>query len=219
MTRALAIIALAAALATTGCLQKATTSTIYLQPDGSFEWVVLERDVRSDEADAAKRDAEEFAYVDAIGRDSHGVAESFRALGGRGVRTRLLRDTRPYAAMVDARFDSLSRMIDGQLAGCGITYESTLTVDGDIPTWRFWADVGVDGEKIDDTGQCGSGLDGLSDALEPTIILQRGSFTKAVGFTLKGTDTATLPDEEISSETLRSNNGLLTLSLSWKTAR
>ena len=56
MKRTLTAFALAAALAATGCLQKATTSTIYLRTDGSLDWVVLERDVRSDESDAVKRD-------------------------------------------------------------------------------------------------------------------------------------------------------------------
>jgi hypothetical protein len=218
MRRTLTAIALTAALAATGCLQKETTSTIYLRTDGSFDWVVLERDVRSDESDAAKRDAEEFGYLDATARGSHPVAESFRALGGTDVRTRLLRDTRPYAVMADARFDSLSRAVESQLSGCGAPYDISLTVQGDVTTWRLFADVGVDGEKLGGDN-CGTALEGLSEALRPTIILVNGTFTKAEGFTLTGSDTATLNDEETASRAQKANGGQLVLSLSWKEAR
>jgi len=219
MTRTLMTIALAAALATTGCLQKETTSTLYLRTDGSFDWVVFERDVRSDEADAAKRDAEEFGYLDAIARDSHPVTEGFRALGGRDVRARLLRDTRPYAVMVEARFDSLTAVFDSQLAGCGAAYDISQTVEGDVTTWRLWADIGVNGEKLVDGDDCGAALSGMSDALDLTIILQGGTFTKAEGFTLSGSDTAKADDEAASSDALKKHNGQLVLSLSWKIAR
>ena len=219
MKRTLMTIALTTALLTTGCLQKETTSTMYLRTDGSFEWVVFERDVRSDESDAAKREAEEFGYVDAIARDRHGVAEGFRALGGQDVRTRLLRDTRPYAVMVEARFDSLTAVFDSQLAGCGVPYDISQTVQGDVTTWRLWADVGVDGEKLAGDDSCGAGLSGMSDALELTILLQGGTFTKAEGFTLSGSDKATTLEDEAGNDALKKNNGQLVLSLSWKAAR
>jgi len=219
MTRTLKIVALTAALATAGCLQKVTTSTIYLRADGSFDWVVLERDVRSDEADATARDAEERGYLDAVGRDQHGVAEAFRALGGHGVRTRLIRETRPYAVAVDASFDSLSAVFDSQLAGCGVAYDISQTVEGDVTTWRLWADVGEDGDKLDTSSDtCGAALGGLSSALDLTIVLQSGTFTKAEGFTRTAADTATL-DDESGEKTLKANNGHLVLSLSWKAAR
>lgn len=220
MNRTLTIVALTAALATAGCLQKDTTSTLYLRTDGSFDWVVMERDVRSDEADAAKREAEERAYLDAVGRDRHDVAEAFRALGGQSVRTRLLRDTRPYAVMVDARFDSLSRVFDSQLAGCGVAYDISQTVDGDVTTWRLWADIGEDGGRLD-TGSdtCGAALHGMSDALDFTIILQGGTFTKAEGFTLTGSDTAATSDDATSSDALKKNGGQFVLSLSWRPTR
>ena len=219
MTRTLMTIALTAALATTGCLQKETTSTMYLRTDGSFEWVVFERDVRSDESDAARRDAEESGYVDAVTRDQHGVAEGFRALGGQDVRTRLLRDTRPYAVMIDARFRSLTAVFDSQLAGCGVAYGISQTTEGDVTTWRLWADVGVDGEKLVGGDDCGAALNHISDALELTIILQGGTFTRAEGFTLSGSDKATTLEDEAGNDALKKNDGRLVLSLSWKTAR
>ena len=44
---------------TTGCLQRETSHTLYLAPDGSVEWVTSETNVRSDEAEVGKRLIEE----------------------------------------------------------------------------------------------------------------------------------------------------------------
>jgi hypothetical protein len=219
MRRTMTALALTATLAATGCLQKETGSTIYLHTDGSFDWVVLEQRVRSDESEAGKREAEEFAYLDGIAHDSHPVAEAFRALGSRNVRTRLLRDTRPFAAIVDAGFDSLTAVVDSQLAGCGVAYDISQTVDGGVTTWRLWADIGIDGDKLADGDHCGDAIGGLTDALDLTIVLQSGTFTKAEGFTLSGSDTATLLKDEAASAALTQHDGQLVLSLSWKAAR
>ena len=56
MLKRLIIGGLAAASAlSAGCLQKETSHTLYLAPDGSVEWVTSEANVRSDEAEAGKR--------------------------------------------------------------------------------------------------------------------------------------------------------------------
>lgn len=218
MKGTLTTIILAASLAATGCLHKETTSTIYLRTDGSLDWVVFERDVRSDEPDAAKREAEEFDYLNGIALDRHPVAASFRALGGQNVRTQLLRGTRPYAVMIDAGFDSLSRLVDSQLAVCGVNYDISQTAEGGTTTWRLWADVGVDGANL--AGQdCGAAFSGVSEALDVTLILLDGKFTEAEGFTLSGSDRATLADDDAFATALKERDGRLVLSLSWVAAR
>jgi len=219
MTRTLTAIALAAALAASGCLQKETTSTMYLYPDGSLDWVVLERHVRSDESDAAKRAAEEFGYVDAVANDRHSVAQGLRALGGTGVRTRLLRDTRPFAVMVDARFDSLTTIFENALAGCGVAHEIRQTVEGDVTTWRLWVDFGVDFEHLEGQEDCGDSAGGLFDADDLTVLLESGTFTNAEGFVLSGGDTAKIDDKAFDGDALKKTNGQLVLSLSWTRAR
>lgn len=216
MTRTTVLIALWAALAATGCLQKDTTSTIYLRPDGSFDWVVLEQNVRSDETDPAKRNAEEHAYTDAVARDQHAVAEGFRALGAQNVRTRVVRGTRPYAVVVDARFDSLTSIFESMLAGCDVPHEIGMTTQGGITTWRLWADVGPEGEKLQGQEDCGAAFGGLDDALDFTVVLESGTFTGATGFKLDGTDKATVDDDATASEALKKNNGQVVFSLSWK---
>ena len=68
MIRTTLALTIAAALISAACLQKDTTSTIYLRQDGSFDWVILEQNVRSDGQDEASRLSEEAGYVDGISR-------------------------------------------------------------------------------------------------------------------------------------------------------
>ena len=209
-------LAMAVSLTSAACLQKDTTSTIYLRQDGSFDWVVLERNVRSDEADGAARLSEESAYVAAVDRGEHDVAEGFLALGAEDVRVRWLRNARPYAVMVDGRFDDLAAVFDRPLMRCGIPHEVSITHDGELTTWRLRADVGPEGEGVDfnlNEG-CDDGLDGLADALAVTIVLESGRFTDVTGFKLEGSDTATFDEEGV--EAAAKATGRFELALSWR---
>jgi hypothetical protein len=211
---------LAATLAMPGCLQKDTTSTICLRPDGSFDWIVLEQNVRSDESDQAARLKEEAGYADTVARGELGTVSGFLALGGEDVRVRWLRSSRPYAVMIDARFGSLSRMFDRLLLPCGIPYQSEITTSAGVTTWTLRADVGVDGERLEAAAQegadaCGQDVGGLSDALdELRIVLESGDFTAATGFTLQGATEAVI-DEKALEEAVKTT-GVVDLSLSWR---
>jgi hypothetical protein len=216
MKRTTLAIALAAALLTAACLQKDTTSTIYLRQDGSFDWVILEQNVRSDERDDSARLAEEARYQDGVSRGDSGMVNSLLALGAKDVRVRWLRSTRPYAVMVDARFDNLAGVFDRALAPCEVPYESAITETEGVTTWRLRIDAGPEGSRLDQGGgeECGNSLDGLTDALELTIVLESGTFTAATGFTITGTDTAAV-DEKTLEERVKTT-GIVELSLSWR---
>ena len=69
----------------TGCLLKETSHTLYLRPDGAVTWSVLERDIRSDEADPDKRRSEEEAYLAAVAAGEHDVAKALDVLGAQWV--------------------------------------------------------------------------------------------------------------------------------------
>ena len=217
MKRTTLAIAAAAALLTAACLQKDTASTIYLRQDGSFDWVILEQNVRSDEGDDSARLAEEASYLEGVSRGDSGMVNSLLALGAKDVQVRWLRSRRPYAVMTDARFDNLAAVFDRALAPCGIPYESTLTESDGVTTWTLRAEVGIDGERLNATGtdKCGEGLGGLDDALDGLrIILESGTFTAATGFTLQGTIAAEL-DEAAIEERVKTT-GIVELSLSWR---
>jgi hypothetical protein len=118
--------------------------------------------------------------------------------------------------MVDARFGSLAGAFDRALAPCGIPYDSRMTESDGVVTWTLWADVGVDGERLthDALESCGDGLEGFTDLLELTIVLESGTFTAATGFTIKGTDTAAVDEKPIEERV--KTTGTVELSLSWR---
>ena len=206
-----------AALGATACLQKDTTGTIYLNPDGSFDWVVLEQNVRSDARDGAERTTEEGAYLTSIAEDRHAVAESFRALGGRDVQTQRIRESRPWMTLVSARFDDLGAAWSPLLSACGIPHGTRTTSQGGVTTWDFWADLRPD--VVDAApDHCAEPVEGLFDAMDSAIVLTAGHFEQAVGFVLDGPDRATLPDSVTDDETLAKTGGRLVLSLSWRNA-
>ena len=207
---------LAATIMTGACLQKDTTSTIYLRPDGSFSWVILEQNVRSDERDESARLAEEGGYTESVSRGDTGMINGLLALGARDVRVRWLRSTRPYGVMVEARFDGLAGVVDRMLSPCGVPYETRITESEGVTTWMLFANVGLGGDRLEEHAEeeCGNGLEGLTDALDFTIVLESGTFAAATGFTIKGADTATV-DEKALEEGM-ATTGRVELSLSWR---
>jgi hypothetical protein len=214
MKRALTIVGLLMTLAATGCLQKETTSTITLHPDGTVQWFVLEHGVYSDLADPAQKSAEELEYAQSVLTGTHVIAEGFRRLGGEGVQARLVHDTTPYTTTVEAGFDSLSAIFERAIAPCGVPYDiGTTEADGET-TWRLWMDIGPDGSRLGENDACGAGLDGLVDAFDVTIVLDSGSFTRATGFTLDGQRRAVI-DDKTSDDAIKAE-GKLELSLSWR---
>jgi len=214
MKRTALTAALAALLMSSGCLQKDTTSTVYLRDDGSFDWVVLERNVRSDEADAPARAREEADWIESVGRGEHGVAAGFRALGAENVDVRWLRASRPYAVMATGSFDSLTEVFERFLTRCAVPHEVGMAPEGDTMTWRLLIDTGPDGELLTgDQDGCDSGLDGLADALSATVVLESGRFTGATGFKLQAPDTAAYDEEAVRREAEAS--GIVELSLTW----
>jgi hypothetical protein len=207
---------LIAAISAAACLQKDTTSTIYLRPDGSFDWVVFERNVRSDEADAGMRQAEEVGYADEVNRGEHDIVNGLLALGAEDVEVRWLRSRRPYAVMIDARFDSLAGVFGRMVSSCGIPFESAMAESDGVKTWTFRADVGVDGGRLSDMdSDCvlnSGGLDELLDGLR--IVHESGTFMAARGFILDGKDTVEADDEAM-QECVKTT-GIIELSLSWR---
>jgi len=110
--RRLAIVLVLSA-ATTGCLQKETTHTLYLGPDGTLTWLATEADVHSDEADAGKRAAEDQAYIGPALLGTHRVARALQALGPESlVRTTVVREERPFHVITEARFARADRALE-----------------------------------------------------------------------------------------------------------
>jgi len=206
----------AAALVTAGCLQKDTTSTIYVGSDGRIEWVVFDRQVRSDESDPAKRGAEQQAFIDAVWSGQDNVTKGFKALGGTNVRTQVLRDTVPYEVVRSANFDNLGKLFARELSRCGVPHRSEYKTTGTVTTWTLAVQVEPEPPAVEGCDEDGP-LDWLSDAINHLeVVLESGAFVDAVGFTKVAADKMVY--EDVSSETIKTNGGWVIVSLTWDTA-
>ena len=107
------LIACLVALMVAGCIVKETRHTLYLEPDGSLTWTVVEEQVRSDADTAEDREREESEYLALVAGD-YPVAAALSSLRGFDVRTNLVRERRPYLVVTEAGFDSVEHctMID-----------------------------------------------------------------------------------------------------------
>jgi hypothetical protein len=130
-----------ALLLTAGCLQKETSHTLYLAPDGSVAWVASEDNVYSDETDLGKRIAEEQQYIGPALVGTHGIARGLAALGPQhAVRTTILRDERPFHVVTDARFRAVDRVLERVFTDMGVRASASLVREADRTTLRISLD-------------------------------------------------------------------------------
>jgi hypothetical protein len=131
----------ALALVAAGCLQKDTTHSIYLSPDGTAKWVATEQAVASDEQEAAARLAEEQRYITAAAVGSHPAALALKALGPDTlVETTIVRDERPFHVVTKAGYTRADRMLERLFVENGIPASATTTSDGVRTTLRVQLD-------------------------------------------------------------------------------
>lgn len=198
--------------ATAGCLQKETTHTIYLAPDGAVSWVISELNVRSDEQEADKRIAEEQTFIGAALLGSHGAARGLAALRPEGlVRTTILRDERPFQVVTDARFTAVDRLLERLFTELGIRTSSSLTAVGSLATLRVQLDFSRPlRERKSDAAELVEALDRFR------FVLTDGRFDTATGFDLVDGASATLSSDWLERADLASESGgRVDLMLSW----
>jgi hypothetical protein len=207
----LGIVVLAAAAAA-GCLQKDTTHTLYLSPVGRLSWLAIEKDVRSDDTDPVRRFAEEQAYIAAAAGGVHGVGRGLAALDPTRLRTRAIRNERPFIVVTEAEFSSLEFAVQRFLVQLRAPGDVRVTGDGATTTLRvridaFAANAGDDGPETDV-------VELVEDLDRYRIVLTAGRFTSATGFTLTDGATVAVP-VTTPWETIVANGGVLELSLTW----
>jgi hypothetical protein len=199
----------------TGCLQKDTTQTWYVNGAGEVTWVVLEKDVRSDANAAADRQQEEAEYWLAVQQQRHPIAAGLQELGGTKLRTLALRGEVPYTVQTDARFigiDELGRRI---LAATGLMGTSIVTRDG--ATWD-WKIVIRDPSSMNGVvGEPSDGVSALLSELETLqVVLTTGHFESAAGFTISSDRRVATFDKKEEKAGQTPEEPVLTLRLVWK---
>jgi hypothetical protein len=172
-----------------GCLQKETTHTLYLSPDGSLVWTATEANVRSDDDDRVERWREEARYLDRLSGGVHPLAVALRRLGPDDVRSRLIRRDRPYVAVTEATFGRVDRLADQLLAELGLHGAASLVEEGNRTTLRVELDLREEPVRLEED----SPIDALVEDLERyRLVLTHGRFVAAEGFVLVDEVTAVL---------------------------
>ncbi len=198
-----------------GCLVKQTTHTIHLSPEGTVDWVAIEREIRSDQSEPAARAREEQDYLAAARLGTHPVAEAFALLGPTDVQTVVYRDQRPFLVVTRARFDRLDWLGQRVLERTGVPGESRLEAVPGGMKWTFLAgpEPPDDGSADDDAEPLGALVENVGAY---RIVLTAGRFVEAVGFTI--VDGGTGAELEESKDGAPEPERIV-LSLVWTTAR
>ena len=213
MRKTLGILPLAAAVLLGGCLQKETTHTLYLAPDGAVAWMAVENDVRSDAGNAAERRAEEQSYLASVRSGTHGIARGLAALDPAGQQTRVLRAERPFVVVTEARFSRIDALFERMLADLRVPGYATLTRTGGGATLLIHLDVTA--AMADESDRSTPVTDLIEEAARYRIVLTEGRFTAAHGFTLSD-DGLTATPIETSDDDVSALGGVVELSLTWE---
>jgi hypothetical protein len=203
-----------AILATAGCLQKDTTHTVYLAPDGSASWQVSETDVYSDANDIDKRVGEEQQFIAAALLGTHGAARGLAALHPlEPVRTTVLRDERPFHVVTAARFSAVDRTIERFFVEMGIRTSASVVHESRQTTLRVHLDFS---HPLDDRKTEVSEL--LDDIERLRLVLTEGRFGAVSGFDVTDQIVATVSKEWMASaELAHEAKAPIALALSWST--
>lgn len=182
----IAVLALAAAGA--GCIEKDSRSVIYLDPDGSLTWTVLETDVRSNSEKPDERAQEEAEYRRTMLSNPTPLVALFESLGGRSVSRTVLKDTVPFEVHTSARFDRIDSVFERMCAAATYSCLAHTEIDGGRTTLVV--------EMLGELDGPGPDQGGVLDALEELkFVLIEGRFVAASGFVLDGTRTAKIDDK------------------------
>ena len=192
-------------LTLTGCLRSEVTHTIYVSPSGVV-WSAMEKDVRSDEADAGKGLAEEHDYLLAARAEQQPIAAALRRLGARSVTTTWMRRERPYTVVTEGRFADLRQLVVAMLRDAGLEGDASLVTEGRRTTLTIRIDLASGSSASGDTA-----IDALlADADAYRLVLTDGRFVAADGFVIEE-DGAVATLDETKSPT----DGVVTMTLAW----
>lgn len=200
-----------------GCMVGEVRHTIYIEPDGSLEWVASQRYFRSAEDKPEERRKEELEFRQAALSESHPIAEGLRLLGPELLWSDWIRESRPFHLETHATFRSIGAPIEAFLREAGIVGDVEVVRSGDEVSLTITIDVAATeaahSDDADDSPVLALVTDSDSDG-GYRFVLTQGEFLDGRGFVLSGDeadfDYDVLEWDENSSEPL-------VLSLSWTT--
>jgi hypothetical protein len=203
---------LVAGLLTTGCLEKGTTHTLYLSPDGSLRWTVEESGVHSDDPDEGRRAVEEQAYIGPALIGAHRMAIGLQALAPDGVvQTTVIRDIRPFHVITEATFFRADRALERLFKEAGLEAAAALDVDAG----RHRLTIRLDFSQADhERDSPAAAL--LEDFENFRFVLTDGRFVAGGGFDVPDRQYAVLSREWLDAAgKAYENRGRIDLVLTW----
>ncbi len=174
-----ALIVLLLLTASTGCLEKDVTHTLYVERDGSVTWEVFERDVYSSADNSEDRLREERDYLRHAAAGRPDIVQELTEIGGTNAHAELLRDRRPFSLRATARFQDLEHALTGLFEATEIDADVRLQSVGDR---RILTITPLDlGPRLDDEDS----LLELFRADDLRFVMAVGEFEQAEGFTIE----------------------------------
>lgn len=174
-----ALIILLLLTASTGCLEKDVTHTLYVERDGSVTWEVFERDVYSSADKSEDRLREEGDYLRHAAAGRPDIVQELTEIGGTNAHAELLRDRRPFSLRATARFQDLEHALTGLFEATEIDADVRLQSVGDR---RILTITPLDpGPRLDDEDSSFE----LLRADDLRFVMAVGQFEEAEGFTIE----------------------------------
>lgn len=183
-------------LLTAGCILRDVTQVLYLRPDGSATWTILEQNVRSDAEEPSKRLSEEEAYRASRLEPVNQLVTSLELLGASDARTVWIRSERPFIVWSQGSFASVASLAQAVMNQLDVVGACRLELDNGSGRLEIRIDQAAtvqlhqsDGASTETSAESApdSGLGALEEMLiaeRLTVRLTEGRFTEAVGFKL-----------------------------------
>lgn len=210
-----------------GCLEIQGKHTLYLAPDGTVVWTVLEEEVRFDAMTPESRERLEQEFLDRVASYDHAAAVSLEALYPSSIDARVLRAETPQTILTRAYFPGIDRVYQNLFSLYGAVASAELKIRDDRARLEvvFWLEDEEDEEEIeegeedevdDDDDQPYSDEILLALLSECRIVLTEGKFVDAEGFKIVDGGRAVIP-AALDTDEAEEYNTPVKLSLTWTT--
>jgi hypothetical protein len=218
-------------LPSVACFEIQGTHTLYLAPDGTVVWTVLEDEIRFLAPTPEARRQEQEDFLDRVAAYEHPAALSMGALYPSSLDARVMREEMPPAIFTEAYFPGIDRLYLNlfSLYGAVSTVELKIGEERarlEVLLWpidddeeedeEIEGDEAASDEAASDEHETHSDEILLALLLECRIVLTEGRFVEAEGFEIVDGGRAVKP-LELEFEEAEANNTPVRLSLTWTT--
>lgn len=201
-----------------GCFEIQGKHTIYLEPDGTVTWSVLEEEIRLDGETLEERRRAADEFLDLVAANGHAAAVSLAALHPSSLNTRILREEAPQAILTEAHFPGIDRVYQNLYDLYDLPALAELESDEDRTRLRIWMWKGGEDEDEPDGSEESErvSLEILAALIgECRIVLTEGRFVEATGFEILQNGRVAVPADFETTEEQDEGYVPVVLSLTW----